>query len=217
MTVDQVIPSSNPSPNTGRIRQENTEKILAAAAHEFVQHGFRGASLQKIAERAELPKANVLYYFKSKQGLYSALLEDIIALWNSAFDHISEDDDPAEALASYIHAKVKYSFTHPMASRIFASEIIHGAPNLSAQLGKPLHDWVDGRTRVMQHWMEQGKMRQLDPLHLLFLIWSSTQFYADFGAQVDGLVPRPLDASEQQRIAEQLTDVILRGCGLHIE
>lgn len=213
MNVDQPIPITQPS-NVGRIRQENTEKILAAAAHEFVNHGFRGASLQNIAERAGLPKANVLYYFKSKQGLYLALLENILTLWNSAFDHISVEDDPAEALSSYIHAKVRYSFTHPMASRIFASEIIHGAPNLTEQLGQPLKDWVAGRTTVIEQWIAQGKMLPVDPLHLMFLIWGSTQFYADFGAQVEQLVPQPLDADEQQRVADQLTDIVLRGCGL---
>ena len=85
----------------GRIRERNHEIILAAAEQEFALHGFRGATIQNIAERAELPKSNVLYYFSNKKKIYAAMFDDILARWNAVFSSVTVDDDPAEALASF--------------------------------------------------------------------------------------------------------------------
>ncbi|WP_156492624.1 TetR family transcriptional regulator C-terminal domain-containing protein, partial [Oleiphilus sp. HI0080] len=111
---------------TGKIREQNRKNILAAAEDSFVKNGFKGTSMQSIADAAELPKANVLYYFKSKQALYLAVLDEIIRRWDESIDDMSEGDDPAEVLGNYIRAKVDLAIQYPNASKIFALEIIQG-------------------------------------------------------------------------------------------
>jgi len=109
---------------TGKIRSDNRAKIIAIAETEFAEFGYKGASIMNIAKRADMPRANVHYYFKSKLELYKKVLFDILKLWNDAFNQITPEDDPAEAIGAYIRAKVMYSKTNPLASKIFANEII---------------------------------------------------------------------------------------------
>ncbi|MAA66769.1 MAG: TetR family transcriptional regulator [Alteromonadaceae bacterium] len=199
----------------GRIRERNRECIIVAAEQEFAQHGFRGTTIQNIAERAELPKSNVLYYFSSKKRIYHALFDDILTRWNAVFSEISPEDDPAECLASFIRTKVELSRSHPLVSRLFAMEIIQGAPFLKDHLRTNMREWVRGRAGVIQQWIDEGRMANVDPVQLIFLIWSSTQHYADFQVQI--LMVENKAEYEQRdfdHAADFLISVILRGCGL---
>ncbi|MFC4260899.1 TetR/AcrR family transcriptional regulator [Marinobacter lacisalsi] len=199
----------------GRIRERNREKILQAAEEEFALNGYKGATIQNIAERAGLPKSNVLYYFSNKQRMYAAMFDDILGRWNKVFTDIKPEDDPAQALASFIRAKVEMSRRYPLASRLFAMEIIQGAPFLMDHLRTNMREWVRGRAEVIQHWIDDGRMAPVDPVQLIFLIWSSTQHYADFQVQI--LMVENKAEYEQRdfdHAADFLTGVILRGCGL---
>jgi len=101
----------------GKIRTDNRAKIIAIAEMEFAEFGYKGASIMNIAKRANIPRANVHYYFKSKLELYKKVLMDILQLWNQAFNQITPDDNPADAIGAYIRAKVMYSKTNPLASK----------------------------------------------------------------------------------------------------
>lgn len=200
----------------GKIREQNRKNILAAAEHSFVKNGFKGTSMQSIADAAELPKANVLYYFKSKQALYLAVLDQIIKRWDASIEDMDEGDDPAEVLGNYIRAKVDLAIQYPHASKIFAMEIIQGAPNLQDHLRSNLRAWVREKGRIIQSWIDQGKMKSVDPEHLIFMIWSTTQHYADFDAQILTVTNKlEYDDEDVQRIKDLLCTVILGGCGLN--
>lgn len=199
----------------GRIRERNREKILQAAEQEFAQHGYKGATIQSIAERAGLPKSNVLYYFSNKTLMYSAMFDDILARWNRVFSDIRPEDDPAEALSTFIRTKVEMSRRYPLASRLFAMEIIQGAPFLMEHLRTNMRKWVRGRAEVMQQWIDDGRMAPVDPVQLIFLIWSSTQHYADFQVQILMVENKAeYEKRDFDHAADFLTEVILRGCGL---
>ncbi|KZY72526.1 TetR family transcriptional regulator [Oleiphilus sp. HI0071] len=200
---------------TGKIREQNRKNILAAAEDSFVKNGFKGTSMQSIADAAELPKANVLYYFKSKQALYLAVLDEIIRRWDESIDDMSEGDDPAEVLGNYIRAKVDLAIQYPNASKIFALEIIQGAPNLQDHLRSNLRAWVRDKSKIIQSWIDQGKMNAVDPEHLIFMIWSTTQHYADFDTQILTVTNKlEYDELDVQRIKDLLCTIILGGCGL---
>ena len=201
----------------GKVRKKNKSIILAAAEQEFLIHGFKGAAIKRIAERADLPRANVHYYFKSKEELYSEILNDIVGRWNSGFDDVTAEDDPLQALSNYIRAKIMFSKTDPERSRIFASEIIHGAPHIKQYLKTTQKQWVEHKVEVIQAWMDQGKITKVDPLNLLFFIWGATQHYADFSAQV--LIASDKDAlndDDYEKVADDLVAIVLRGIGLNI-
>lgn len=201
---------------SGKIRKENETLIIRAAEVEFAEKGFAGASMNSIANRAGLPKANIHYYFKNKMGLYVAVLSNIINIWDETLGGISVEDDPAEVLSDYIYRKIAFSREYSLASRIFASEIISGAQNMKAHFSDDYHRWFGGRVAVFQQWIDQGKIdAAITPEHLLFMIWSTTQHYADFAVQIAAALNKEQPDDDDFKAAEQtLTHIILKGCGV---
>ncbi len=200
----------------GRIRQENIEKIMKAAEKVFAGNGFRGATTAAIAEEAGLPKANIHYYFGTKAKLYRAVLDDIIALWLSSFREIGENDDPATTLADYIRAKMQLSQNRPNASKVFANELIRGAPRISGYLETELKEWVEEKAAILDHWIEEGRMAPVDSKRLLFHIWSMTQTWADFEVQWAAVLGRKkkLNAEDFDAATDFIITIVLRTCGL---
>ena len=200
---------------SGTIRDRQYQASIDAAIEEFSRHGFRATSVQAISDRVGTSKANVHYYFKNKETLYSKVLDHIVVLWNSSFDQIRADEEPAVALERMIRAKVRLSYTHASASRLFANEILQGAVHLGNYLRHTQRQWVKNKVSIIQSWIDSGKMDPVDPAHLIFLIWSSTQHYADFETQVLTILNRAEYEEEMiDAIAEFLCQVILKGCGL---
>ncbi|MDT0499646.1 MULTISPECIES: TetR/AcrR family transcriptional regulator [unclassified Halomonas] len=217
MTQRDAVVSVRTDNGSGATRERNEREILAAAERVFADHGYRGASLAEIAAQAGLPKSNLLYYMGSKRGLYVRLLERMMARWNALLDEISVDDDPAEVLEAFIRSKMQLSRRHPEGSRLFAAEILAGAPFLQEYLRGDLRDWVEARAAIFRQWAERGLMDPVDPVWLIFLIWSATQHYADFEAQVVGITDREsLSDSDVESITTFLTRVILKGCGVEV-
>ncbi|BBU43172.1 TetR family transcriptional regulator [Pseudomonas putida] len=199
----------------GRIRQKNEQAIIQAAEDEFARHGFKGTSMNTIALKAGLPKANLHYYFNNKLGLYIAVLSNIIELWDSTFNALSVDDDPGEALSQYIRTKMEFSRRNPQASRIFAMEVISGGTCLTEYFSADYREWFRGRAAVFQAWITAGKMDPVDPVHLIFLLWGSTQHYADFATQICQVTGRSrLTKQDMEDASNNLIHIILKGCGI---
>jgi len=199
----------------GSIRQKNKALIFHAAKEEFVTYGFKGASIKRIAERANIARANIHYYFKDKTDLYQQLLSNIIEVWNTDYDTLNAEHDPKIALSAYIRAKVMHSKNDPYSSRIFASELIHGAPVLNDYLNSEFKAWLQSKVAVINTWIEKGLIDAVNPHHLLFLIWSSTQHYADFNVQVlAALDKKAMDDDDFEEVVGSLTQIILKGCGV---
>jgi len=197
------------------IRHAAVADILAAAEAVFARAGFAGATMAEIAEAAGIPKANLHYYFRTKDSLYQAVLDNTLTLWLSQTDSITSDADPATALGDYIRAKMRLTATHPDASRVFANEMLHGAPHIGDYLRNELKTLVDQKARVLEHWAQQGRMDAVDPRHLFFTIWAATQTYADFQPQVCAVLGKArLSRAELERATDQLVKLILKGCGI---
>ncbi len=195
-----------------RIQEANRKAILDAAVDVFAVSGFRGATIDEIASRAGMSKPNLLYYFKSKQQIYQQVLEQTLEDWLAPFAAIDPEGDPIEELRRYITAKLEMSAKRPEASKLFANEIIHGAPVIGTFLQTTLKDLVDEKTKVIRHWVGQGKLAPIDPYHLIFLIWATTQHYADFDVQIRAVAGtqagRPGFA---EQAAQAVLSIILNG------
>lgn len=199
----------------GNIRQKNKAIIFNAAKKEFVTHGFKGASIKRISERANIARANIHYYFKDKTDLYQQLLSNIIDVWNTGYDTLNADQEPKVALSAYIRAKVMHSKNDPDSSRIFASELIHGAPILNDYLNTDFKSWLQSKVTVINTWIEKGLIDKVNPYHLLFLIWSSTQHYADFNVQVLAALDKDaMNDDDFEEVVASVTQIILKGCGI---
>jgi len=199
----------------GNIRVKSKVKIILAARTEFVLQGYKGATVQSIADRAGLPKANILYYFKNKENIYHAVLEDTLDMWDQGIGDIEANEGPKVAIEKFIAAKVKMSFNQPEASKIYAMEIIQGAQHLKDFTRTYLRQWVREKAKLFQQWIDNGEMVNVDPVHLIFLIWSTTQHYADFDTQILTVMNKAdFEDEDVEQVIAFLSDIILRGCGL---
>lgn len=167
-----------------RIQEINNERILDAALEVFSEHGFRGATVDEIAERAGMSKPNLHYYFRRKNDLYLAVLGRTLEMWLKPLEEIRPEGEPELELRRYIETKVDMSRQRPQESRLFASEILHGAPMLRPLLGTRVRHLVDEKAAVLRRWAEAGRLAPVDPYHLIFMIWAVTQHYADFATQI---------------------------------
>ena len=197
------------------IREANEALILRAAEKQFALHGFRGTTTEGIADEAGLPKANVHYYFKTKANLYRQVLKGILEDWMDAAAAFESDEDPERALTLYITAKMQFSRQRPYGSRVWASEIMRGAPVMERFLGTTLKTWVTARVRIIRSWISDGKIRPVDPESLLYMIWAVTQHYADFERQIVILNGgNAIDERQYRDRVEQVVRLILGSVGL---
>ena len=171
-----------------RIQRKNVSTILDAALVVFSQAGFRGATLDQIALEAGLSKPNLLYYFPSKEAIHTELLSGLMDVWLAPLRVIDEHGEPVEEIVNYVLRKLEMARELPRESRLFANEIIQGAPRIIDQIEGELRELVDEKSAVIQGWIDGGNIAALDPKHLLFSIWATTQHYADFDVQVRGIL-----------------------------
>ena len=167
-----------------RIQEKNRALVLEAALEVFSLHGFRGATLDAIAAEAGLSKPNLLYYFASKEEIHVTVLEGLVDTWLDPLRDMRADGDPQQEILAYVRRKLEMSRDFPRESRLFAQEIVQGAPRMLEGLSTDLKDLVDEKAAVILVWMNAGHIAPSDPHHLIFSIWSLTQHYADFDVQV---------------------------------
>ena len=167
-----------------RIQQKNRETILDAALEVFAQHGFRGATLDMIAAQAGLSKPNLLYYFPSKEAIHVTLLSQLMDTWLDPLRDLDADGDPIAELRAYVRRKLELSRDYPRQSRLFANEIVQGAPRMQTALATDLKALVDEKSAIIAGWSKAGRIADVDPHHLIFSIWALTQHYTDFDVQI---------------------------------
>lgn len=177
-----------------RIQQRNREAILEAALDAFAESGYSGATLDRIAEGARLSKPNLLYYFASKEAIHTALLTELMADWLAPLAALDPDGDPVDEIIGYVLAKLAMARRMPRESRLFAGEILHGAPRMMAQIAGPLKTLVEDKARLIGRWEAEGRLAPIDPHHLIFSIWATTQHYADFDVQIRAILTPEGDA-----------------------
>jgi len=212
---DSAQISGKVRPRRTDIRRENERLILTAAEKVFAEAGYGGATMQLIADMAGLPKANLHYYFATKEDLYRRVVQEIFEVWLDAAASFDAAQGPAEGIGAYIEAKMDISRRHPHGSKVWAAEVMQGAPVIQDYLETRLRDWTDDRARVIQRWIDEGQMAPVDPRHLLYMLWAMTQHYADFGHQIETLNGgKPLSDRQWREAADSIRTIILRGLGI---
>lgn len=170
-----------------RIQTQNRQRIIDAALEVFSTYGYRGSTVAQIADATNMSKANLLYYFRTKNDIYRSVLEETLSEWLRPLTELNPEGDPVNEIWTYVQAKLALSKSNPKASRLFANEILQGAPMIRTFLQTDLRDLVEAKCVVIQRWIDQGKLTAVSPLHLILFIWAATQHYADFSAQTDCL------------------------------
>jgi TetR/AcrR family transcriptional regulator len=197
------------------IRQTNVKKILQAAEQLFAEKGYAGASMGDIAQLADLPKSNVHYYFATKKVLYQEVLLALLELWKQDALCFELYEDPRVVLSTYIRAKMNHSRNRAHGSKVWAAEVMQGAPMLKERLRDNLYEWAKLKESKIREWVDSGQINPVEPSYLLYMIWASTQHYADFDYQISLLNDdKPLDDLQFEKAVQSVTSVILRGIGL---
>ena len=214
-TRDKRAPAvRSPAAVSRRLRQIEDKRsvILAAALGLFSRYGLHGTSVDQVAARADVSKSNLLYYFANKEELYVSVLRDLLDVWLEPLRGFSAEQDPREAISDYIRRKLVISRDRPDASRLFCLEMIQGAPLLRDELGRELRELVDRKSDVIRTWVAAGKLAPVDPHHLIFALWATTQHYADFGVQVQAIAGRTLDdPAFFEQAVENVQRIVLQG------
>ncbi|MGO4853385.1 TetR family transcriptional regulator C-terminal domain-containing protein [Phaeovulum sp. W22_SRMD_FR3] len=204
---------TRPVTRRGKSRAAREALILSAAEKVFAEAGFGGATMQLIADMAGLPKANLHYYFATKEELYRKVVQEIFDIWLQAAAVFDAAAGPIEGIGAYIDAKMEISRRHPHGSKVWASEVMHGAPVIQDYLETTLRDWTSGRVAVIERWIAAGKMAPVNAEHLLYMLWATTQHYADFGHQIETLNGGPLSDTDWEAAKASVKDIVLRGIG----
>lgn len=194
------VPEKKPS----RIQTRNRRLILDSALDVFSRDGFGGATLDAIAKGAGLSKPNLLYYFEGKTEIYVTLLSQLLETWLDPLIELDPDGDPVEELLGYVRHKLDMALELPAESKLFAGEILQGAPVIAGYLKDDLKPLFDRKCVVIQDWIDTGRLAPVDPAHLIFSIWSTTQHYADFGTQVSALLDDKSPAKGAHNHLEQM-------------
>jgi TetR/AcrR family transcriptional regulator len=195
-----------------RIQEENEEKILDAGLEVFSTWGYRGGTVDQIASLAGMTKPNLLYYFRRKEDIYLAVLNRTHEMWLQPLEELSYDGDPIAEIAAYMDRKLEMARENPKASRLFAMEIIQGAPVLGETLTGRLRNLVDEKAQIIRRWAAESRLAPVDPYHLIFMIWATTQHYADFDVQVRAVLGRQATGTQHFGQARAtLEQVFLKG------
>ena len=207
-TIQAMTPSRSPHIDS-RLPQ-----VLNAAARLFGARGFDGTSVRDIARAVGMLPGSLYCHFATKEDLYRRVVQQIFEIWLDAAASFDDAPGPIEGIGAYIDAKMDISRTHPHGSKVWASEVMHGAPVIQDYLETTLRDWTEGRIAVIQRWIDAGKMKPVNPRHLLYLLWATTQHYADFGHQIQTLNGgAPLTEAQWREAKTSVKDMVLRGIG----
>jgi TetR/AcrR family transcriptional regulator len=191
--------------------------IVAEAVRVFAECGYEGASIATVAEKAGLSKQNLMYYFPTKQALYQRVLDDVLDEWLTRMDLLADPtQEPSDMLRAYVQAKLRFSREHPLGSRVYAMEVISGAPLYGEQIRNRVVPLVRKDIEVFERWIAEGRIAPVNATHLLFAIWAMTQSYADFSAQMalvlnrKQLARRDFDDAEQMIVEMVLSAVAIK-------
>ncbi|TCS38790.1 TetR family transcriptional regulator C-terminal domain-containing protein [Reinekea marinisedimentorum] len=213
MPKSQKLVQKKSSAKTTPARQAMESRILRGAEQVFAEAGFRGAAMDRIAEQIGISKQNLLYYFSSKETLYRTVLQNIVDIWLERMAFINDvNASPEEIIRAYVRGKLELSRDYPCASKVFAQEIISGAPVISDYLKQHLKPLFDKDVELVRHWVDEGQLAATEPEHLFFAIWAMTQTYADFAVQIGLMMGKPaLDQDDFDRASDFLAEMILNG------
>lgn len=212
MELDETQSRAQKAKKRTRIQIENEVRILDAALEVFSTYGLRGATVDMVAEKAGMSKPNLLYYFRRKQDIYQAVLERTLEMWLAPLVEMDAGAEPLPQITAYLKAKLELSRTHPQESRLFAMEMLQGAPVLEDVLKTDLKATVEANAATLRQWMDEGKLARLDPYHLIFMFWATTQHYADFDIQVRAVIGAGLEDETVRTTADEtLLKIVMEG------
>ena len=157
--------------------EESRAAILQAAAHEFAEHGIAGARTDAIAREAEVNKALLYYYFKDKETLYGAVLDEAFSgLKTTVFRVLDGDLPPREKMLAYVGAYFDFIASNQMYPRLMQREMMRAREGQSLHIDKVIKNYIQPIFAPSRRTDAKGNRRAASfarsTLHILCLRWS---------------------------------------------
>lgn len=191
--------------------EESRAAILRAAASEFAEHGIAGARTDTIAREARVNKALLYYYFKDKETLYGAVLDDAFSgLKNSVFQVLNSSLPPREKILAYAGAYFDFIAANQLYPRLMQREMMRAREGKSLHVEKVIKAYIQPIflrvSEVLREGMAEGHFRQINPAHLVQSIVAMIVFYFSSAPMMEKIVGfNPLTP---ERIAERRASVL---------
>jgi TetR/AcrR family transcriptional regulator len=132
-----------------------------------------------------------------------------------AADTFDDIDDPVSAFRHYVAAKMDLARNRPHGSRLWAIEMASGAPFIQEYLSNTVKPWLESREKVIERWVQEGRLKPVKARYLFYMIWATTQHYADFEAQMivmnEGAL---LNENQFEEAKETVTNLVLKSLDL---
>lgn len=159
-----------------RERESRKQEILAAAKAVFAKEGYHGAALDEIALRAEFSKASLYTYFKDKQDLFDAVLEDgLDRLLVKVKEIASQELPPLSKLELIVKGVVEYLEDDRDFFRVFNPERVRMTdmrdPHLNKRILPKLNSFIEVAALVVKEGMDQKMIKKMDPLEVANLLF----------------------------------------------
>lgn len=211
-TEDRTIAITTPVPRVARVARVNKlEQIREEAERQFARLGFEGVSLDSIAAALGISRQNMLYYFSTKDELYVTVLNNVLTSWMQNMEDLAKEDKPAEAISRYVRIKLRFSQERPFGSAVFAREVLAGAPRFGEKLLEMVLPRLRADIATFERWASEGLIKTVDFTHLMFIIWSSTQAYADLAPQFALFMGKPeLESPDFESAHTLITEMVVR-------
>ena len=200
-------------------RRRNAERtraeILAAAAREFSERGLNGARIDNIAARTRTNKRMIYYYFKSKERLYLAVLEEAYRRIREAEKQLKLDDLlPGEAIRCLVEFTFDYHWNNPQLAKLVVIENVHKGKYLSRSdsISSFNLSIIDVIAQVLRRGAEEGVLRKdIDPVELHMTISALSLFHVTNRYTFGTVFRRDMVSSEAvgQR-KKEIVDIISR-------
>lgn len=191
--------------------EESRAAILHAAAHEFAEHGIAGARTDAIAREAHVNKALLYYYFKDKETLYGAVLDDAFAgLKTNVFRVLDSDLPPREKMMAYVGAYFDFVASNQMYPRLMQREMMRAKEGHSLHIDKIINSYIRpifGRvSELLRQGIADGEFRPVSPVHFVPSMVAMIVFYFSSAPVMQKIVGfNPLTP---ERIAERRNAVL---------
>jgi TetR/AcrR family transcriptional regulator len=191
-------------PVTPHPASETEARLLDAAEVVFAERGFHAAPTSAIAERAGVNKTLIHYYFRSKEGLYRAMMQRISRQHAGFFDDFSRAD-PVEALSAAMRRYVRMLAGHPHYVRLCAYCALEGTESYADH---ELYDRLtDAAIQALDAGMQRGIFRREDPRHVLASVEGMCRFFFEHEDSMRKLWP---DDYDRERIVDERCEHVVR-------
>jgi TetR/AcrR family transcriptional regulator len=180
MTHTRTIhPSALAAGDRSDERSARTRKaILSAAEEAFAQSGFAGARTEAIAAAAGVNKAMLYYYFKSKSGVYQAVLEEGFREFHERAMEILTGPGPAgEVLLRYVELHFDFMSSHKRCAPLYQQVMSAGGRQLKELVRKYFEPRVQALGQLLERGMQEKSFRKVDRFHTGVSIAAVIVFY----------------------------------------